>query len=140
MKLSSVPPGYSGKPLATKLGVREGHRAAVIGGPRGFRALLGPVADAVEWKRLPVTDLDCVLLFAPGVARLEAGFERAAAALNQSGMLWVAWPKKASGVRTDLTEGGVRSHGLACGLVDVKVCAITETWAGLKFVRRLRDR
>ncbi len=133
-------PGYSGKSLTVKLGLKDGQRGALIGSPPGFRDLLGPVSDMVEWKRLPARDLDFVVLFALNVATLEAGFSPAAATLTPSGMIWVAWPKKASNVSTDLSERGVQAHGLACGLVDVKVCAVTEVWAGLKFVRRLRDR
>ena len=84
--------------------------------------------------------LDCVLLFAPDAATLTGGFPRWAARLTSAGMLWVAWPKKAAKIATDLDENVVRRIGLAAGLVDVKVCAVTEVWSGLKFVRRLRDR
>lgn len=132
--------GYSSKPLAVKLGLKEGHRAALIGAPPGFRDLLGKVSGAVEWKRLAHGDLDFIVFFASAVAILKAGFSDAAASLTPSGMIWVAWPKKASRVPTDLSERAVQEHGLASGLVDVKVCAITEVWAGLKFVRRLTDR
>jgi hypothetical protein len=83
---------------------------------------------------------DCVLLFTSAAAELEVLFPRAAACLPPSGMLWVAWPKKAAKVPTDLTDNVVRQIGLRHGLVDVKVCAITDVWSGLKFVRRLRDR
>jgi hypothetical protein len=84
--------------------------------------------------------VDGVLLFAPVVAALEAALLPAATALTPAGMLWVAWPKRAAKVPTDLTEDRVRAFGLAAGLVDVKVCAISEIWSGLKFVRRLEDR
>ncbi|HSE46156.1 MAG TPA: hypothetical protein VLA89_12590 [Gemmatimonadales bacterium] len=83
---------------------------------------------------------DCVLLFSISSAHLEKTFRRVVPLLPPAGMLWVAWPKKASKVETDLTEDVVRRIGLAAGLVDVKVCAITDIWSGLKFVRRLKDR
>jgi hypothetical protein len=90
----------------------------------------------------PVTrgDLDFAMLFVRGKSDLKKGFPRLRDRLVSNGALWVAWPKKASGVETDLSEGTVRSIGLEAGLVDVKVCAVDETWSGLKFVRRLKDR
>jgi hypothetical protein len=133
-------PGYSGKPLAAKIGLKDGQRVSLIDAPSPIRAALEAAGQEVEWPRFPATELDCVVLFAPDRAALEAGFAKAAGTLVPAGMLWVAWPKKASGVRTDLTEDQVRAHGLACGLVDVKVCAVSEVWSGLKFVRRLADR
>lgn len=133
-------PGYSGKPLAAKIGLKDGQRVSLIHAPAEIRAVLDAAGHEVEWKRFPTSGLDCVMLFAPDRAALDAGFAMAAATLVPSGMLWVAWPKKTSGVRTDLTEELVRAHGLASGLVDVKVCAISEVWSGLKFVRRLADR
>jgi hypothetical protein len=90
--------------------------------------------------KAPEPGLDCGILFAPDFASLKAAFGPAASALASAGMLWVAWPKQSSGVSTDLTEDRVRAHGLAEGLVDVKVCAMTDVWAGLKFVRRMEDR
>jgi hypothetical protein len=90
--------------------------------------------------RLEAQPFDVGLLFAPDLRRLRRRFERLAAHLSTAGALWVAWPKRASRVATDLTENVVRNHGLDCGLVDVKVCAIDDTWSGLKFVRRLSDR
>lgn len=90
----------------------------------------------------PVTrgTLDFAMLFVRGKSELKTGFPRLRDRLQSNGMLWVAWPKKASGVETDLSEGIVRSIGLEAGLVDVKICAVDNTWSGLKFVRRLRDR
>jgi hypothetical protein len=132
--------GYSSKPLAAKLGLEPEQRVALLGAPAGFRRELEPVPDGVEWHARLRPGLDCVLLFALDSAALEAGFARAAASLAPAGMLWVAWPKKAAKVATDLTEDRVRAHGLAAGLVDVKVCAVNEVWSGLKFVRRVRDR
>jgi len=133
-------PGYSGTPLAKKLGLREGQRVALVGAPAGFRATLEPVPPRIQWQTAVRAPLDCVVLFAPTAATLDTALRRAAAALTPAGMLWVAWPKKAAKVPTDLTEDRVRTYGLAVGLVDVKVCAVTDVWSGLKFVRRLKDR
>lgn len=132
--------GYSGTPLPSKLGLKEGFAVALLGAPSGFRRGLAPLPARISWHSQLRPGLDCVLLFARDLATLEARFSPAAASLSTAGMLWVAWPKKASKVPTDLTEDRVRAHGLARGLVDVKVCAVDEVWSGLKFVRRLRDR
>jgi hypothetical protein len=132
--------GYSGTPLAQKLGLKEGQRIALCGAPEDFRRSLAPEPAGIEWRMELEPALDGVLLFAPRVATLEASLLPAAAALTPAGMLWVAWPKQAAKVPTDLTEDRVRAFGLAAGLVDVKVCAISDVWSGLKFVRRLKDR
>ena len=129
--------GYSGTPLAAKLGIRPTSRALVSGAPRGW---LMPDPPTALHTRAGADPYDVILLFCPGVATLLRRFEPLAASISVSGALWVAWPKKSSGVPTDLTEAGVRGHGLASGLVDVKICAIDATWSGLKFVRRLSDR
>lgn len=133
-------PGYSGKPLATKLGLKDGQRVSLIDAPPVIRRTLEAAGHDIAWKRFPSAGLDCIILFTPAHQALEDGFAAAARALVSSGMLWVAWPKKTSGVATDLTEDRVRAHGLSCGLVDVKVCAISDVWSGLKFVRRVKDR
>jgi hypothetical protein len=133
-------PGYSGTPLAKKLGLEEGQRVALRGAPPGFRELLRPLPPRMRWTDRLDPPLDCIVLFAPDAAALRRSLPRAAAALAPAGMLWIAWPKQAAKVPTDLTSAAVRSAGLATGLVDVKVCAVTEAWSGLKFVRRLRDR
>jgi hypothetical protein len=135
-----VTAGYSGTPLVRKLGLRPDHRVALHGAPVNFRGSLEPLPDGIRWKSRLRAPLDCVVLFAPMAAALEAPLALAAAALTPAGMLWVAWPKQSSKVPTDLTENRVRERGLAAGLVDVKVCAISEVWSGLKFVRRLADR
>jgi hypothetical protein len=126
--------GYSGTPLPRKLGVRPDSRVLVIDAPEGFDpgADFDAVADGEPY--------DVVLLFCADVAALRAGFEAAAAAHGTAGMVWVCWPKRSSGVRTDLSDGIVRQFGLDHGQVDVKVAAIDATWSGLKFVTRLRDR
>jgi hypothetical protein len=132
--------GYSGTPLPKKLGIVEGSRVALVGAPETFAALLAPLPAEVRFEPPRARSLDVVLLFADRAAELERRFAREAARLDTAGMLWIAWPKKASKRPTDLTEDVVRRIGLDAGLVDVKVCAIDEVWSGLKFVRRLRDR
>ena|SRR5438477_898674 len=125
--------GYSGTPLPQKLGIKNGARVRLSGAPAGFARSIG-VAPR------PRGEADVIVLFARDRAVLERDFARLRKALRQDGGLWVAWPKKASGLATDLTEGAVREHGLSLGLVDNKVCAIDETWSGLRFVVRLADR
>jgi hypothetical protein len=124
--------GYSGTPLPRKLGIKDGSRVALVAAPEGFEldAPLVPLGS----------DMDVIVFFVLELHELERCFNELAALLTPAGGLWIAWPKQASGVATDLTEGGVRRIGLASGLVDNKVCAITEVWSGLRFVRRLEDR
>ena len=131
--------GYSGTPLVKKLGIKDDFNVAFVNEPDGLRKELGlPPTVLVNAKlRKP---LDFILLFVTSQQALEKDFSRYAAKLTAAGMLWVSWPKKASGVPTDLNENVVRDVGLAKGLVDVKVCAIDEVWSGLKFVFRLKDR
>ena len=131
--------GYSGKPLAAKLGLKEGFRVAVVNEPDGFRPELGDLsAITISTKLQP--PLDLILFFVKTQSELKKGFAKLASKLAPAGMLWIAWPKKASGVLSDLTDNSVREIGLAAGLVDVKVCAVDDTWSGLKFVIRLKDR
>ena len=131
--------GYSGTPLPAKLGIRRGSRVLLDGPPPGFA--LDPLPDGVSLHRRPGGDpYDIVLLFAPDAARLHARWPALVDRLETAGRLWVCWPKKSSGVPTDLTENVIRDFGLAQGLVDVKVCAVDATWSGLAFVRRLTDR
>ena len=125
--------GYSGTPLPRKLGIKDGSRVRLIGAPERFARALG----VLPRRR---GEADVIVLFAHSAAGLSRTFPSARKALRQDGGLWVAWPKKASGVSTDLTEASVRGFGLAQGLVDNKVCAIDETWSGLRFVVRLADR
>lgn len=126
--------GYSGTPLPVKLGVRAGSRVLVSNAPTGF------TLDCPHDVRAGRQPYDVVLLFCPSVAALERGYPTAYDRITTDGALWVAWPKRSSGVATDLTDNGVRSYALDHGLVDVKVCAIDATWSGLKLVRRLADR
>jgi hypothetical protein len=133
-------PGYSGTPLPKKLGIKEKFRVSFVELPADVRAeLRDALVDCTE-ARDSRGPLDFVMVFAKTQTELKKHFPRAAKQLAPAGMLWVSWPKKSSGVATDLTENDVRRIGLEAGLVDVKVCAVTEIWSGLKFVIRLKDR
>lgn len=134
----SAPAGYSGTPLVKKLGVKDGMRIAFVREPSSFRSLLDGISDDI--KEPSRGELDFAVLFVTRFAELEKDFARLQKRLASAGTLWVSWPKKSSGKQTDLDENIIRDHGLAEGLVDVKVCAIDGTWSGLKFVRRLKDR
>jgi len=131
--------GYSGTPLPQKLGIKAGSRVLLVTAPADF--VLEPMPAAVTvHRRRGIERYDVGLLFCPNTRSLHDRFGPLIGAIEPAGGLWVCWPKKASGVGTDLSENGVREHGLASGLVDVKVAAIDATWAGLKFVRRLSSR
>src|SRR5262245_26767471 len=132
--------GYSGTPLPRKLGLPASGRAVLIGAPAGFPRLLGKLPAGLKLTPRLGRGEAYVHVFAIESAVLRKQFAAAARALDKAGTLWVSWPKKASGVATDLTEDVVRAIGLAAGLVDVKVCAVDEVWSGLKFMYRLRDR
>jgi len=132
--------GYSGTPLVKKLGIKDGFRVAIIGAPRGFLNTLNPLPNNLSINGRTRQPLDIALLFVAKESELKKNFSRLAAKLQANGMIWVAWPKKSSGVATDLTFTNVQALGLAAGLVDVKICAVDETWSGLKFVYRLEDR
>jgi len=135
--------GYSGTPLVKKLGIKEGQRVAFIQAPADYAKALGRLpADLsnVSPNRNGKQDLDFIQLFVKSQAELKAGLLQAKQQLCCNGSLWVSWPKKASGIATDLNENVIREIGLTAGLVDVKVCAVDETWSGLKFVYRLKDR
>ena len=132
--------GYSGKPLVTKLGIKPGATIAILNAPRGYDRILGKMPRDVKRKIAAVGALDFVQFFTAEKRELERRFPVLERALAPAGMLWISWPKKASGVTTDLTEDRIRAIGLAHGLVDVKVAAVDEVWSGLKFVRRLAER
>lgn len=132
--------GYSSTPLPKKLGIKEGSRIALVNAPEDYPRELGELPHNVEFITRITKPLDIVLLFVLTERALLRDFKKFAAKLVSNGMLWVAWPKKSSGVATDLSENRVRQIGLDAGLVDVKVCAIDDVWSGLKFVYRLKDR
>ena len=131
--------GYSGTPLARKLGIREGARLVLVGAPSGFADSL-VLPSAVQLRRQARGHLDVVVFFATRRAELVRRFPTLKRTLEPDGGLWVAWPKRASGVATDLTFEPVQKVGLANGLVDNKVAAIDDIWSGLRFVYRVADR
>jgi hypothetical protein len=132
-------PGYSGTPLPKKLGIKSGFRVELTNAPAEVRAeLRQALADCTAVKQ--GDSLDFAMLFTKSRGEMAKEFPRIAKVLAPAGMLWVSWPKKSSGVTTDVDEHVVRGIGLDAGLVDVKVCAVTEIWSGLKFVRRVKDR
>src|SRR6185369_4704955 len=132
--------GYSSTPLPKKLGIKENSRLAFVNAPRGFHDYLGLLPESAEVVKRLTKPLDLVLLFVTTESALVRDFAKLAGKLASNGMIWIAWPKKSSGVATDLSFERVQRIGLDAGLVDVKICAIDETWSGLKFVFRLRDR
>ena len=132
--------GYSETPLAKKLGIKMQSRIALVNEPRSFRETLGDLPGGVSFAGDSAKNIDLILFFVKSQAELAKRFTRLAAKLAPAGMLWIAWPKKASGVASDLSDGVVREIGLAAGLVDTKVCAIDDVWSGLRFVIRLKDR
>lgn len=133
--------GYSGTPLPKKLGMKPRRRVVVVNGPDDFAETLGELPEGVTIStRLAAGRYDLVLLFAKSQAELTRRFAIVKEKLGPDGGVWIAWPKKTSGVPTDLSDNAVREIGLAGGLVDNKVCAIDETWSGLHFVFRLKDR
>jgi hypothetical protein len=132
--------GYSGTPLPQKLGIKDKFRVAFVGLPADVRAELRNALAGCSLVNDGHGPLDYAMVFAKKQAELKVEFARLAKQLAPAGMLWVSWPKTTSGVATDMNENDVRRIGLEAGLVDVKVCAVSEVWSGLKFVRRVRDR
>lgn len=133
-------PGYSGTPLPKKLGIKEGFRVALLNVPADVKTELADAFNKCRVLKLSSGALDFVFLFAKSRAALELGLESAARALAPAGMLWVSWPKKSSGMACDLDENIVRQRGLDAGLVDIKVCAVSDIWSGLKFVIPVKNR
>jgi len=130
--------GYSGTPLPKKLGIKEQFRVAMFDLPAEVKSELK--TSLASCSLATNGPLDFAMIFVKTAAELKKQFPLFAKRLAPAGMLWISWPKKASGVATDLTENEVREIGLDAGLVDVKVCAVNEIWSGLKFVIRLKDR
>lgn len=127
--------GYSGTPLPKKLGIREGYGVLLVNAPPRFDREMEPMPDGTAFVE-DAASARVAVLFAPSQAELVHDFRSLARALPEKSALWIAWPKKASGVKTDLNENVVRDFGLDLGWVDYKVCAIDETWSGLCFARR----
>ena len=136
--------GYSGTPLPRKLGIKPGARVALVGAPAAFGDTLGELPDGAVSRPLGrgAGRFDVIVCFARSSAELARTLPALPARLEPAGGLWIAWPKKSSPkpIATDLTEAEVRARGLGTGLVDNKVCAIDDTWSGLRFVVRLADR
>jgi hypothetical protein len=132
--------GYSGTPLVKKLGIREGHRVAFPSAPNGFRELLDELPDGVAVKPRARGPLDVIVFFTESRAELQRRLPALRRAMSPAAGLWIAWPKRSSGVETDMTEDVAREIGLANRLVDNKVAAIDDTWSGLRLVIRLADR
>jgi CheY-like chemotaxis protein len=127
---------YSGTPLPRKLGLQAGGRLSAVRAPRDFGGRLGELPERAAIVKRLAGELDVIVLFCTALAELRADWKSAVRCLADRGSLWIAWPKRASGRTTDLSDGVVRAFGLDQGLVDTKVCAIDETWSGLRFSRR----
>ena len=135
-----MPAGYSGTPLAKKLGIKPGHRLGLIAAPDYTEAILAPLPPDVTVRRRAQGRFDVIVFFCRRGKDLAARFGPLAARLEKNGGLWIGWPKKSSELATDLAFDVVQRIGLAAGLVDNKVCAIDRAWSGLRFVYRLKDR
>jgi DUF3052 family protein len=128
--------GYSGTPLAKKLGIAAGGSVATIGAPRNYKALLAPLPPKVRFAKIVDASADVVHLFTTERRELVDRLPRLVSTIKPDAAVWVSWPKKASGVATTITEDVIREIALPLGFVDVKVCAVDETWSGLKLVIR----
>ena len=134
--------GYSGTPLPQKLGIKENHQVAILGAPADFAKTLGalPTGAAVTTKATGKALYDVFVVFVNKRADLVAAIAKLRKHMQPAAGLWIAWPKKSSGVTTDITEDTIREVALPTGLVDNKVCAIDETWSGLRLVIRRANR
>lgn len=132
--------GYSGTPLAQKLGIKRGARVAALNAPSRYQELLAPLPPQVSLVKNVTTQVDVIHLFIDTRAALAAQLARNLALIRQDVAIWVSWPKKSSGVSTDVTEDVIRTVALPMGLVDIKVCAVDDTWSALKLVIRKRNR
>lgn len=132
--------GYSGKPLASNLGLREGYRISFVASPTNYLSLIGDLPAGTEVLGNRSTKLDLRQPFTTSRSELKHMFPRSKRRIKPDGMLWISWPKSTSKLQSDLNENVVRGIGLANGLVDIKVIAVDDNWSGLKFVYRLRDR
>ncbi len=137
MATSAAPPaGYSGTPLAKKLGYKASTRAVLVGAPEGYAAMVDPLPEGVVFERAPTPKTDLVHLFVTERAALAKYLGSLRKSLDPAAAVWVSWPKKASKVATDITEDVIREVALPLGFVDIKVCAVSEVWSGLKLVVR----
>jgi hypothetical protein len=132
--------GYSGTPLAKKLGIKPGTRLFVAGAPKNYADLVAPLPEGVEFASRLHADTDVVHVFTTRRTKLTELLRSTLAKMKPDGAIWVSWPKKAARVPTDITEDTIREVALPMGLVDIKVCAVDETWSGLKPVLRKEKR
>ena len=132
--------GYSGTPLVQKLGIKAGYRVVTLGEPSSFDKALGALPEGAAFVGSTAKNVDAIVAFETSLAQFQKHLPALANRIQVEGMIWVAWPKKASGVKTDLSENPIRDFALTLGLVDIKVCAIDETWSGLKLVIRKENR
>ena len=132
--------GYSGTPLAQKLGIKAGQQVVTIGAPAGYRKLLAPLPEGVSFTSEIKAGAVFVHLFVSERKVLEKELKRLRKLIADAGTLWISWPKKSSGVATDITEDTIREVALPLGFVDVKVCAVDQTWSGLKLMVRRENR
>ncbi len=135
-----MPAGYSQRSLVEKLGIKAGSKIAILNAPRGYRRTLGKLPAGVRVAATPQGKVSFIQFFTVARIELEQKIPALLRVLEPAGMIWVSWPKKASGVPTDITEDVVRAVALPTGLVDVKVAAVDAVWSGLKLVRRLKHR
>jgi hypothetical protein len=133
-------PGYSGTPLAKKLGIKAGSKLFTSGAPENYSSLLRPLPAGVDFVKSITPATDVVHLFATSKARLASALARSLSKIRPDAAIWVSWPKQASTVETDITEDTIRDVALPLGLVDIKVCAVDDTWSGLKLVIRKENR
>lgn len=138
--MKSIDKGYSGTPLIKKLGLREETAAVLINSPEGYINLLGKLPHGVTLTNKLTNHSSFIHYFTKNKAELAKKFQALKKSLKPDGMLWISWPKKSSGIPTDLNENVIREIALKNGLVDIKVCAIDEEWSALKLVYRLKDR
>lgn len=134
------PSGYSGTPLAKKLGIRSGFKISIINEPKDYFALFSDLPDGINRIIDRKTKKDFIHYFAKSASDLNRDFKQLKQEIEQNGMIWISWPKKAAKVETDLDGNIVREIGLYNGLVDIKVCAVNEIWSGLKFVIPVKER
>ena len=132
--------GYSGTPLAKKLGIQEGSKLHLVQAPKEYLKLIAPAPTGVKVVNRMSGDIDIVHVFSTQKSQLLQAFSTCLDKLKPNGVIWVSWPKKASKVATDITEDTIREIALPLGLVDIKVCAIDEVWSGLKLVIRTENR
>ena len=140
MKNVKATAGYSGTPLASKLGIRPGFRVYVDAAPDGYVKLLEPLPADVVFVRRPARNLDMIHLFTTEARELESKLPKYMQNIIHTGMIWISWPKKAAKMETDMTEDVVREVALPLGLVDTKVCAVDDVWSGLRLVIRVENR